>query len=273
LRSHLFATRFLEFSLASLLVFTGQPRVHSQSSSASPPLIREEQEIEVNGTPEVWRLEWESTPQPICGPESAEAITCPCHGIAYGETAPLDLVRVVEGREIDRLALTQFFDEELGDQHGAAVQRWKPDDKDLDESDDAESIARVRARPVVKIMRFADYNHDAKSAEFLLPIGVLPCGKIIAIVVGLTPANPRLHAFGTVLHPNEPLVMQKREWEALLSATGPVSVLDWRCDDHGSDTETEPEISSTREGIQATRREFACTENGSRGQLLSEHAF
>ncbi len=227
----------------------------------------------VNGIPEVWRLEWKSPPQSICGPEVERPITCPCHGIAYGETAPLDLVRIMEGRDIDRLELTQFFDEELGSQHGAMIQRWEPDDKELDTSDDEEFVARVRARPVVKIMRFADYNHDGESTEFFLPTGVLPCGKSIGIVVGLTPTNPRLHAFGTLLQPNKPLVMQKREWEALLNATGPVSVLDWRCGDHGSDDETELELLSTSEGINGIRREFACTEDGSRGKLLSEDAF
>lgn len=216
----------------------------------------------------------EIAPEAICGPDLGDhVVNCPCIPFAYGETAPLDLVRIVENRVIDRLELTQFFDEELGSQHGAMIQRWEPDDKDLDTSDDEEFVARVRARPVVKIMRLADYNHDGESTEFFLPTGVLPCGKSIGIVVGLTPTNPRLHAFGTLLQPNKPLVMQKREWEALLNATGPVSVLDWRCGDHGSDDETELELLSTSEGINGIRREFACTEDGSRGKLLSEDAF
>jgi hypothetical protein len=274
LRSHLLATRLLEFSFASFLVFTGQTRTTPEPSSRTPLLIREEQQITINGIPETWRLEWKLPPEYICGPDLGDhVVDCPCSPFAYGETAPLDLVRIVKGREIDRLKLTQFFEQEFQGQQGAVVQRWEPDDKDLYDTDDNTFVARVHGRPVVKVMQFADYNHDGQPTEFFLSTGVLPCGKNMGIVVGLTPANPRLHAFGTALHPNEPLVMQKREWQALLNANSAVSVLDWRCGDHGSDTETQLELTSTREGIQGTRREFTCTENGSRGQLLSEHAF
>lgn len=119
-------------------------------------------------------------------------------------------------------------------------------------------------------MHFGDYNHDGNPTAFFLQTGVEPCGKILGIVVGVTPTHPRLHAFGTALHPNEPLVMHRKEWEALLGSRGPTEVLDWPCGDHGSDTETDLELSATNEGIHAVRREFACTETGKRGRLLYE---
>jgi len=65
--------------------------------------------------------------------------------------------------------------------------------------------------------------------------------------------------------------MQKREWEALLKAAGPIEVLEWPCGDHGSEIESDLELSATDEGIQAIRREFECTETGNRGRLLREH--
>ena len=69
-------------------------------------------------------------------------------------------------------------------------------------------------------MRFADYDLMA-TAKFFLQTGVEPCGKASGIVVGVTAERPRLHAFGTAAHPDKPLVMQKREWEALLKTSQP----------------------------------------------------
>lgn len=264
--------RSLGFLFAAVIVLNGQAKVRSQSS---PPavlttaLIREEQRVVVNGISEVWRLEWKSPPISACGPEDVlSAITCPCSGFAYGESGRLDLVRIVNAREIDRFKLTPLFEKVFPNQDGAAVQRWELREKDYEESEEAGFAARVRTRPVVEIMHFADYDHDGRSTEFFLQTGVEPCGKRTGIVVGLTLRNPRLHAFGTILHPDKPLVMQKTEWEALLKATRPIEVLDWPCGDHGSEIESDLELRVTNRGIQAIRREFECTETGNRGRLL-----
>jgi hypothetical protein len=254
------------------IVVNGKTKVRLQSSPSSRPtfaLVREEQKIVVNGIPEVWRLEWKSPPKSACGPEP-DSLTCPCSGFAYGESGQLDVVRIVSGREIDRLELTPLFGKVFADQDGAIVQRWEVQDKDFEGAEAKGFAARIRTRPVVKIMHFADYNHDGQSAEFFLQTDTEPCGKLAGIVVGLTQRNPRLHAFGTVLHPNKPLVMRKTAWQALLTATGHVEVLDWPCGDHGSEIESDLELSATGEGIQAIRREFECTETGNRGRLLRE---
>jgi hypothetical protein len=56
--------------------------------------------------------------------------------------------------------------------------------------------------------------------------------------------------------------MQKREWEALRDAAGPVDVLDWACADHGADTETRLRLRWTDEGIIGVRREYSCSAGG-----------
>jgi hypothetical protein len=249
----------------------------SQSARASDgtvpatSVIREEQKVLVNGNSETWRLEWESTPQSVCGLENElSASTCPCSGFTYGEGGLLDLFRSTNGRETERLELTPFFDKAFADQKGAILQRWEPQEKDFEEQQSKAFLAQVRARPLVKVMRFADYNHDGNSTEFFLQTGVEPCGKVSGIVVGVTAERSRLHAFGTAAHPDKPLVMQKREWEALLKTAGPTEVLDWSCGDHGSEIEIDLVLSAANGRIQAIRREFECTEEGNRGKLQRE---
>ena len=269
--------RLPEFLFVAVIALIGRANIHFQSSPSTvltTPVIREEQKIVVNGVPEIWRLEWKMPPKSACGPEDLEsAITCPCSGFAYGESGQLDVMRSVNDHEIDLLELTPLFDKVLADQGGAIVQRWGLQEKDSEQVESEAFVTRVRARPVVKIMHFADYDHDGNSTEFFLQTGVEPCGKISGIVVGLNRTHPRLHAFGTTLHPDKPLVMQKREWEALLKAAGPIEVLDWPCGDHGSEIESDMKLNVTNGGIQAIRREFECTETGSRGRFLREQIF
>src|SRR5712692_772233 len=119
--------RMLGFLFVAAIVVNGQMKVRFQSSPASrvaPQLVREEQKIMVNGIPEIWRLEWKSPPKSACGPEG-DWLSCPCRGFAYEESGQLDLVRVVNGREIDRLELTPLFLKVLANQDGAIVERWE----------------------------------------------------------------------------------------------------------------------------------------------------
>jgi hypothetical protein len=225
-------------ALFSCAVAVIQPQTPARTSPSNP-LIREERKIVVNGIPEVWRLQWKSPSKPACEAEDFESsYSCPCSGFAYGEVGQLDLVRIVNGRELDRLELTPLFEETDANQGGAIVQRWKFDVEDLKRSESEDFVAQVHARPVVTIMNFADYNHDGHSTEFFLQTDTYPCGKTAGVVIGLTPDNPRLHIFGTALHPDKPLVLQKREWVALLNANNAIEVVDWPCGDHGSETLT-----------------------------------
>lgn len=213
-------------------------------------LIREQQTLTVDGTPEVWRLQWLHAPQPYCSDD-----TCPCVGFAYGEVGDLVLVRLRNGVEIDRLRLTPLFTETPG----AAVQRIPWDSMEHD----------VKKRPVAQIMNFADYDHDGSESEFYLQTDAVPCGKSEGIVVGVSQLNGKLHAFGTATHPNKPLYLLKREWDALREAsTGSVTVLDWACGDHGAETETDLTLRWSKGGIDGVRREYACPEDGKRGRLV-----
>jgi hypothetical protein len=263
---------------AAVTILAGQTRTISRSTAllaAPTPIIREQRRIIVNGIPELWRLEWKSPPKPACGAEiNSISTTCPCSGFAYGESGQLDLVRLVNAREIDRFELTPFFkDVPAGGRPAAIVQRWELQDKDGDEPDSKEFAARISLRPVVMIMQFADYNHDGMSTEFFLQTETLPCGKHAGIIIGLTRTNLKLHAFGTLLHPEKPLVMHKAEWDSLLRQPGGGQTLDWACGDHGSDTETDMELRATDGTIQGIHREYKCTEAGNRGRLISEKPF
>ena len=119
-------------------------------------------------------------------------------------------------------------------------------------------------------MHFADYDHDGNATEFFLQTDSEPCGKRTGVVVGISNRNPRLHAFGTVFRPNEPLTILNKAWEALLGAKGAIKVRTWACGDHGSDTETEIELGALAEGIDARWREFKCIGDGKRGPLVKE---
>jgi hypothetical protein len=265
--------QLLGFTFA-MIVLTGLAKMFAQTQSpaSANSLIREEQRTLVNGIPEMWRLQWKSPPEEAaCGPEDPlSATTCPCGGFAYAENGQLDLVRMRNRKEIDRLELTPLFEQALSDQKGAIVQNWPFELKDIEESDREGFSERVRTRPIVRLMYFADYNHDGKSTEFFLQTGVAPCAKILGIVVGLTPNNPKLHVFGSMSNPNKPLVLQKAEWEALRKSTGPVEVLDWPCGDHGSEIEVDMALRTINGAIRAVRREFDCTDDGKRARLLTK---
>lgn len=252
-----------------LIALLGTSAITSQSPR---PFIREEQTVVVHGATEIWRLEWKTPLKSACGADDATWYTCPCSGFAFGEAGEADLVRISNGREIDRLPLTALFDENLSDVGKLAIlPRWEPQDGDIKLEGTEELLQRLRSRPVVKVMQFGDYDHDGNATEFFLQTGTAPCGKHTGVIIGRLRGYAGLSALGTALHPNEPLVMKKDEWEALRDATGPIRVVDWTCGDHGSDTEIELELNTGPQGISVIRRTFACDDNnGRRVRLLSE---
>lgn len=224
----------------------------------------------VTGVRETWRLEWKGTPAPYCEPGEG-SLTCPCTGFAYGEAGDLYVVRVQDGREIDRLRLVPFFQEQ---DYKAVVQRWPADDErdyDLYEREDFSEI--VSRRPTVQLMQFADYDHDGHATEFYLQTESAPCGKSVGIVVGVSANNPRLHAFSSISSPTRPLYLQRREWEALRKASsGFVTVIDWPCGDHGADTQTENQLNWFAAGIKVLQREYSCPSGKQKRKLLSKKA-
>ncbi|WP_298438340.1 hypothetical protein [Geobacter sp.] len=240
------------------------------------PVIREEHKISINGVEELWRLEWAQTPSPACGPEDPAWSTCPCTGFAFGESEELTLVRKRQGQKDERLSLTQFFSDEYDSPASsstskAVLARWEVHEKDYDDSDKPDFVARVRTRPVMRIMNFKDYDHDGNSTEFMLQVGTLPCGKLMSIIVGISSKNPHLHVFSSVRQPKQPLTLQARQ-EALRKAKAPIKMKDWQCGDHGSEQEVELELVAQNGNIHATRRTYECKENG-RGKLLKKENF
>jgi hypothetical protein len=234
-----------------------EPEPRAEYPSA---MVREEQHLIVNGQNETWQLKWASKPKPNCGVDDVESSsTCPCQGFGYGEGGDLFLVRIRDGVEIDSLHLTPFFTGTID--KAAVLQRWPFSNKDFEDSGRPGFVSRVKNRAVVQVMRIADYDHDGQSQEFYLQTEALPCGKSTGIVVGLSQTNPRLHVFGTVMHPSKPLILQKREWQALRDASGPVDVVDWRCADHGADTETRVRLRWSDKGISGVRGEYTCAED------------
>jgi len=243
----------------------------SQSSEYPSPLIREERAVVVNGVEETWQLRWAAPPKPVCEPSDV-SLTCPCQGFAYGEGGELDVVRLRNGSEVDRLHITPLFDERvIVPERVAIVQRWPTDyEKDFDASLQDDFQADVAKRPVVQVMHFADYDHDGAATEFYLQTEALPCGKSFGIVIGISRTIPQLHVFGTASHPGKPLHLQKHEWEALRDATGPVEVLDWPCGDHGSQIQTVLRLHWTADGIEGAERSLECTREGNPGEFISE---
>jgi hypothetical protein len=252
------------------------------AAGKSAPVVREEHKVVVDGVEENWRLEWTTSPKPACSPEDNYWSSCPCNGFAFGERGDLVLVRQQPGQEAERFPLGPIFGQLAGyDAPGeageAVLRRWDVYAKDVQEKIHGEVAAdfavRVRARPTATVMSFADYDHDGKAGEFLLQVGTVPCGVNMSVAIGISRRNPHLHVFSTVDHPERPLVLQAWQWESLMRAQGPVKVLDRVCYDHGSQGETELELRADAEGIHATRIEYECTEDGSRGKLVSTEAF
>jgi len=237
-------------------------------------LIREGHKILINGVEETWRLEWTGAPKPVCSPEEPDIwATCPCAGFAFGEKGNLTLVRKRPGQPDEPLDLNKLFSGNLdgpADPGEAVLRRWDVDEKDLDESSSPDFAARVRARPAATIMRFGDYDHDGKATEFVFQVGTLPCGKKMSVVIGVSGGNPRLRVFGSAENPDKPLILQASHWEALLGAKSPVKVVDWKCGDHGSDRETELQLSADKNGIHVARTEYECNQDGSRGRFVKK---
>jgi hypothetical protein len=249
-------------------------------AESDKPVVREKHKVTIDGAEEFWSLQWTSTPSPACGPEDEDWMTCPCMGFAFGEWGDLELVRTRVGHEDERLSLTRVFGEYDADgpvavaaTPQAVLRRWDVHKDDLDEQDSPTFAARVKARPLARIMKFADYDHDGRATEFVLQIGTLPCGKRMSVVVGISRSNPRLHVFTSVKHPKEALVLQAWHWESLRRAITSVKVIHWPCGDHGYDGVEEYELRADRGSIYAVKRHYECRENGQRGRLVKQENF
>jgi hypothetical protein len=243
-------------------------------SSTEGQIVREEQEVLVGKTKELWRLVWNSSPKPACTPDDCIGgwSTCPCDDFAYGERGDLDLIRLVGVRVVERFPITPFFGEQITDWGRVAIlARWEVQESEWETmgADWGALMATIHARPNVKIMQLRDYDHDGRSTEFVLQTATEPCGKREGIVIGVSRDRPRLHAFGTVEHPDDPLLLRIDHWIALADSSVPMTRIEWQCYDHGSDTEDEVELRTDGNGTHATTRSYACEKDGTRGRLLT----
>ncbi len=231
-------------------------------------LVRDEKPVVVDGVNEVWRLVWKHPPKPACAPDDPDSFTCPCAGFAFGEKGELDLIRLRDGVEIERLPLTRLFRDVPTEPPEAVVQRWERQEQDTIAVDALLLQRRLQTRPVVSVMNLADYDHDGGTTEFFLQTGAIPCGKRVGVLIGVSANNNHLHVFGSLLHPRKPLYLRKEQWDALRSSAGPVRVLDVACGDHGATSETEIELQATGEGIRAYRIQYGCDASNHRAKLL-----
>jgi hypothetical protein len=248
-------------------------------AASGSAVTRDEREVTVDGVAEVWRLEWLRPPRPVCQPNDENWFACPCVGFAFGETGELDLVRLRESHEADRLHLTPLFsnsDVPAGATTRAALRRWPVREVDADAFQRAnptgrrEFSKRVMERKVVSILQLADFNHDGWPTEFVLQIGTEPCGKRQSILVGVSPKRRTLHAFSSADHPERPLILEAEIWRKLRDAKGPGRAVERTCGDLGSEEQSEVVLRTDASGIHATRETFACDpKTGERGKLVS----
>jgi hypothetical protein len=266
---------------ACVTVFAGADHQHSRLREHGP-IVRETRFVMIGSVREKWQLVWRNPPQPVCSPDPEDSVpdwmTCPCQGFAFGEYGQLDLIRVRPGTSDERFSLTPLYGETPApDEPAAVLSRWPalPDDYKLSEAHPDEFGAAVRARNPTTIMHIADYDHDGRATEFPLQIEAFPCGHRATVLVGVSRRLPRLHAFGTVLHPNKPLILRDpSQWDALLHSQGNVSLLQKSCGDHGSDEEVELELHIDAQGIHARRLVYSCSPDlNSRGPLRSREEF
>ena len=254
---------------------------YSLAGAAIPdvaPLLREERTVTVGGVKETWRLVWHEPPQPECA-VADPWFSCPCTGFAFGEKGNLDLVRLRDGREVERLPLTPFFGGEsyVGVKLVAKtiLPRFPVHRNDMEVS--VEDISRrekkleakVPKRPVVTIMDLRDYDHDGQAAEFFLQIGAA-CGKETGIVIGLSHGRPNLHAFGTIENPGKPLLLLRNHWADLARAKGPIQRSESACGEDGDPELTDVFLRADDHGIHASRRHDECREDGGRGPIVRE---
>lgn len=250
--------RHVLFAVALGLITTG---LAAQDYAS---MTREQKAVVIDGTREAWRLQWETLPQLACGPDDLEvALSCQCSGFAYGESGRLALVRMRPGHPQERLALAPFFKGQGAPAGGglAVLQRWRPipaaahdEDDDWHHAADFDFLARVQARGAAVIMKFGDYNHDGHASEFLLQVGLHPCGRPRMALVGVSRRNPRLHAFASAEMPEQPLLLPAESWAALLKGTKPVQVEEDSCDDPGAEAATSSTV-TIQHGVFHVRRE------------------
>lgn len=87
--------------------------------------------------------------------------------------------------------------------------------------------------------------------------------------LGVSRADPSMHVFRSLGHPERPRVLATYIWDQLRRSGGRATAVEWQCGDHGSDTRTEVSLRAGPAGIDGTRTEYECTARNGRGRRLS----
>lgn len=244
---------------AILALFASAPLL---GAGPAAPVLREERKVLVAGVEEKWRLEWRKPPVPVCEPDGDEAgdwTTCPCSGFEFGEAGEVDLVRAGPGSPEERLPLAPLFADGETPGPGAVLPRWPVLKGDFAATEARGFAAAVRKRPVVPILKVADYDHDGQATEFVLQVSAGPCGHRPSILVGLDPRTKRLRAFTSVEDPKSPLVLERTsDWEKVRKATSKAPIVQWACDDHGTEEEETVTVWIDAKGLHAKRSTKSC---------------
>ena len=119
-------------------------------------------------------------------------------------------------------------------------------------------LAATGSAAGARILAFSDYDHDGNASELAFQVGAGPCGHTSWAVVGVSTADPRLHAFTSAEDSKKPLVLeQRRDWETL-HTRGSIERVEVACGDHGADESTTVAVTASRGVLHALRRTTAC---------------
>jgi hypothetical protein len=252
-------------------------------ATSGDQVVREDDVVTAHGMQEHWQLIWEHAPSKICFPHKDVDTgweTCPCQGFAFGEAGILDLVRKRAGHPDEVFPLTPLFGEAENpaneeESAEAVLQKWPVRESDYKWQIDTlpkNYMKQIAERKIVKIMKFGDYDHDGQATEFPLEIGAGPCGHTASVLIGISKANNKLHAFGTADHPSQPLVLDTHIWGDLLKSNGDLTSIELSCGDHGSETQQEIHLITDSSGIHAERLTYQCRDDFKRGNLISRES-
>src|SRR5579871_1819530 len=244
--------------LAVMFLAAVAPTLHAADPDIPRGSVRESHNVSVGERQETWQLRWTGPRQPLCAPAEPATYTCPCDAFSYGEEGPLVLVRLQGDKEIDRLELAPLFDESESPRSrvGVAALRRRPR-QEGDREGDAALASEVAKRVPSVAMKLADYHLDGGAHAFVLPTESGPCGHMAGVLIGLAGEPPKLRAFGSESQPDKPLQLPLSAWHSLLLPTPNHRITVWTCGDHGSETETEIEITPSPHGFRVIEREFA----------------
>ncbi|OYQ35969.1 hypothetical protein CHU95_06865 [Niveispirillum lacus] len=251
------------------------PAALSAPTAPPPESLREEQRLMVAGSEEVWQLVWVGPVRDYCEAVSPEvAITAPCAGFAYGEMGRLSLRRLRDGQVIDRFDPGPAFEAASELINGHREAGWsvlprrtvKDDDYGRWLEDEGKFLKTVDRRPAITLMRFADYDRDGRSSEFLLQTDVEPGGKPLYAAIGLPAGRERLDFLRSTGHPERALMLNARAWAALRDQSGAAVVAHRACGDRGDETQSDYILSADTGKISVKLRETTCPD----GSIISE---